>query len=221
MNDVGKSGRTILFVSHNMAAVENLCTRGVLISSGRIGAAGPVERIVAEYQKRDRIVGQATIDLANHPNRRGGAVARLKCLHLATDGHASSAVRMGEPLELVIDYDCGRKPVELKLGICIEDHRGVKVANLATVWQAPQLLRSTAAQSAVSCIIRKIVMVSGSYAIHIYYDDGVETECVENACEIEVLPADVFDTGRVPEARYGLIYMDCNWSMARLTQLRD
>ena len=50
MEDVSKSGRTILFVSHNMAAVENLCKRGVLLDGGRIINEGPINEVIERYQ---------------------------------------------------------------------------------------------------------------------------------------------------------------------------
>lgn len=50
MEDVSKSGRTILFVSHNMAAVENLCKRGILLNAGTIIADGDVRQVMKSYQ---------------------------------------------------------------------------------------------------------------------------------------------------------------------------
>jgi lipopolysaccharide transport system ATP-binding protein len=50
MEDVSKGGRTILFVSHNLVAVGNLCTRGVLLKSGRVVAEGDVKDVIRAYQ---------------------------------------------------------------------------------------------------------------------------------------------------------------------------
>ena len=52
MEDVTRSGRTILFVSHNMAAVENLCSRGILLSDGKIFLDGSISNVTREYQKK-------------------------------------------------------------------------------------------------------------------------------------------------------------------------
>jgi len=51
MEDVSKSGRTILFVSHNLAAVENLCSKAILLDSGKVAAEGLVEKVVRQYQR--------------------------------------------------------------------------------------------------------------------------------------------------------------------------
>jgi lipopolysaccharide transport system ATP-binding protein len=50
MQDVASGGRTVLFVSHNMAAVQSLCSSGVLLNKGRIRDAGPMERVLDTYQ---------------------------------------------------------------------------------------------------------------------------------------------------------------------------
>ena len=51
MEDVSKSGRTILFVSHNMAAVENLCQRAILLKKGEVEKEGRISDVIAYYQQ--------------------------------------------------------------------------------------------------------------------------------------------------------------------------
>jgi lipopolysaccharide transport system ATP-binding protein len=64
MQDVSKAGgRTVLFVSHNMIAVKNLCVRGILLEEGRIIGNGPIDKIVKEYLEfnsfySERIINQ-------------------------------------------------------------------------------------------------------------------------------------------------------------------
>jgi lipopolysaccharide transport system ATP-binding protein len=52
MSDVAHEGRTVLFVSHNMAAVRAICSTGIHLAQGRVVAQGPVAEIVEEYVKR-------------------------------------------------------------------------------------------------------------------------------------------------------------------------
>ena len=53
MDDVAQAGRTIVFVSHNMAAVQRLCGRGVLLNRGMVAAAGPIGEVVKQYLDGD------------------------------------------------------------------------------------------------------------------------------------------------------------------------
>lgn len=51
MNSVAKEGRTILFVSHNMAAVSSLCNKGLLLENGRVASEGPITEVVNRYSR--------------------------------------------------------------------------------------------------------------------------------------------------------------------------
>ena len=59
MDDVAQAGRTILFVSHNMAAVQRLCGRGVLLDRGMVAAAGPIGEVVGRYLEGDASAREA------------------------------------------------------------------------------------------------------------------------------------------------------------------
>jgi lipopolysaccharide transport system ATP-binding protein len=52
MHDVASRGRTVLFVSHNMAAVQTLCDRAVMLEDGRVSADGPTQQVLAHYLRR-------------------------------------------------------------------------------------------------------------------------------------------------------------------------
>ncbi len=60
MEDVSKSGRTILFVSHNLAAVENLCSNAILLDQGKIVAHGQVDEVVRKYQASHTLQGTSS-----------------------------------------------------------------------------------------------------------------------------------------------------------------
>jgi ABC-type polysaccharide/polyol phosphate transport system ATPase subunit len=59
MSEVARGGRTLLFVSHNMAAVEALCPRSILLEGGMIASDGPSESVVAEYVNQRRVLFQS------------------------------------------------------------------------------------------------------------------------------------------------------------------
>jgi lipopolysaccharide transport system ATP-binding protein len=208
MKTVSTQGRTILFVSHNLPALENLCDSGVLLSGGRVAARGSIQDVLAQYNRREKVAGQAEVDLAGHPNLRGGLGPRLQRLSLSSNGQSTAAVRMGRPLEMAITYDCG-----LKLGITIEDSRGVKVVSFAPAYQSPELLQSASQTGVVTVTVPETNLVAGHYVVNVYYDDGTESQSVEGACELEVIAADVFGTGRVLGPEHGLVFLPVSWKL--------
>jgi len=75
MEGAARSGRTILFVSHNMPAVSRLCTRGILLQGGRLVADGPADEVVATYLRHASDTGERrTWDEASAP---GSEIVRL------------------------------------------------------------------------------------------------------------------------------------------------
>ena len=76
MDDVGKQGRTVLFVSHNMSLLQSLCERGIYLEDGQVAADGPITSVVDRYlQTLD--VAEKT-DLAKRTDRRGAGATRSR-----------------------------------------------------------------------------------------------------------------------------------------------
>jgi lipopolysaccharide transport system ATP-binding protein len=71
MEDVGKEGRTVLFVSHNMAMISNLCQKGIMLEGGKISAQGEVSKVIQQYYQNsnkknevnNRRIGSETVEL--------------------------------------------------------------------------------------------------------------------------------------------------------------
>src|SRR5437763_17171163 len=73
MEDLRRGGRTVLFVSHNMAAVENLCSRGIWIDSGRVWRDGPTHQVIGEYLSTFVEAQETAPDLSgNEPRQEHG-----------------------------------------------------------------------------------------------------------------------------------------------------
>jgi len=104
MGNVAQEGRTILFVSHNMLAIEALCQRAILISSGRIQQSGPAASVVASYLQSGEGSQILERNIEAEPRRPGeGTLFRLTQLSIVfSNGHA----KLWEPIEFVLDFKC-------------------------------------------------------------------------------------------------------------------
>src|SRR5206468_3708172 len=81
MSDVSRAGRTVLFVSHNMAAVRQLCTRGVMLNAGQVEHAGKIDVVVDAYTaiSASHSAEHTWDDLAQAP---GSEIARLRAVRI-------------------------------------------------------------------------------------------------------------------------------------------
>jgi lipopolysaccharide transport system ATP-binding protein len=83
MDDIARHGRTVLFISHNMEAIQRLCTRGLLMDRGRVVQSGAIEEVVATYRSAERLLVEA--GRFNPRGRSGTGWARIADIRLVDD----------------------------------------------------------------------------------------------------------------------------------------
>jgi len=81
MKDVAGAGRTVILVSHNMAAIQNLCERAIYLKSGKIIEVGPAEKVISTYLKA--AAGPAAANLSDRTDRTGNGKVQLLLLRCA------------------------------------------------------------------------------------------------------------------------------------------
>lgn len=105
MEDVGKEGRTVLFVSHNMAAVTRLCQRGILLSAGSIIADGTANEIVSQYLTSG-LGTTAAREWANRDEAPGDDNVWLRAVRIInSQGEISAGVDIRQPVGLEMEYE--------------------------------------------------------------------------------------------------------------------
>jgi lipopolysaccharide transport system ATP-binding protein len=107
MGEVSRSGRTILFVSHNMAAITSLCDRCILLRSGNVEMDGPAEDVANYYLKSATISDRSgDVDLTNARRSMGDQKVRFTHIRLQNeDGLVTSVFGLGKPIRLTLDME--------------------------------------------------------------------------------------------------------------------
>jgi lipopolysaccharide transport system ATP-binding protein len=105
MQDVGKHGRTVIFVSHNMSSITRLCERAVLLESGQVIADGPADKVVSSYMQTGLGTSAARrwddINLAP-----GGKIIKLRGVRVCNEeGEATDAMDIRKPVFIEMEYD--------------------------------------------------------------------------------------------------------------------
>ena len=104
MKDVGQLGQTILFVSHDMAAITRLCKRAILLDQGRILRDGPSHEIVAEYLYAGQM--SATSEWPNPKRAPGNEIVRMRAVRVRTeDGQIVNTVDIRQAVGVEIEYE--------------------------------------------------------------------------------------------------------------------
>jgi lipopolysaccharide transport system ATP-binding protein len=104
MEDVGRHGRTVLFVSHNLSSVTRLCPRSLLIEGGRVVRDGPSHEVVRFYLHSD-LGTTAAREWADETRAPGNEIARLRAIRVRSDGEIASRVDIRKPVFVEIEWD--------------------------------------------------------------------------------------------------------------------
>ena len=177
MQDVAGHGRTILFVSHNMVAVQSLCSRAISLEQGAIQATGPVRHVVSSYLRQ----GGGTVSDRSWPNRDSAPgnehvrLARIR-IHAATP-EEKDQITMQDPVRLSVTYvrlKAGRR-VHLTFHLINED----EVVVLTT---SPGDCPSVPGDYKVGCTLPGNLLNSGEYRFRLLIvEDGTRVVRVEES----------------------------------------
>ena len=102
MEDVARSGRTVLFVSHNMTAIHQLCHRALLFEKGRVTASGPASRIVQDYLAAG--MSEGTAEWPVRAEAPGGGLARIRAVRVISEGEVRPVVPIDRPVRIEVDF---------------------------------------------------------------------------------------------------------------------
>ncbi len=119
MNEVTKTeGRTILFVSHNMAAIQSLCKRSVLIEKGQVVMVGNTSDVIDRYLSSS-LKHEAITEFADRPNLPA-TINTVTLLNHAGDPRSEFSI--SEPLSIQVEFTCKKKLTDTTLSLIIYSH---------------------------------------------------------------------------------------------------
>jgi lipopolysaccharide transport system ATP-binding protein len=211
MGDVSRSGRTVLFVSHNMEAIENLCSRVMWLDRGKIRMAGPVDEVVHSY-----IAGPAPEDIKSYrrtlppPLAREGWIESVECLDRA--GKPCISFLMGDPILFRISVRFQHECSNAVIGLALVNDRGQHVAAPNSAQQMGPV-RVPAGTTKIECLWEGPILTPKRY--HIRVDLGTHysnLEAIEEAAMFSVEPADIFGTGTGANPNLAVV-SQCRWSV--------
>jgi lipopolysaccharide transport system ATP-binding protein len=132
MSDVAKEGRTVLFVSHNMSAIQNLCTNCIWINKGTIHQMGESTEVINSYLEKAFEQGfQGEVKLADWPNRYGkGGVRIVSARLLDANNNITTRVFRTQPMSFEFDFESD-SPHALLLSSVIAAESGEWILHLS------------------------------------------------------------------------------------------
>lgn len=219
MNEVARSGRTVLFVSHNMAAVEALCDTGILLRSGYLSFSGPIPKAINAYLHSRASVGNV-VDLSAYPSRPSSCVPLAETIRVYSATTRLPVLKLGD--SLVVEVVVRQKPPSIAntLSIGVLNSHGVRVFTCNSRLQGLSSLPSVGAFT-VCCQVDDLRLPPGDYSIDLsLWKSGTLLDALPGCAVFSVVEANVYGTGKIPSAQKGFWIPKSQWSIIR-TDLAD
>jgi len=217
IGEVAQVGRTILFVSHNMAAVQSLCTRGIVLDDGALVFDGTAHEAVSYYLHS---VNPSAGALRERTDRSGTGEMRLVEMEIRTlEGKPASTIWSGQDVDLVLSLErrSSRTFPKMEIDIVVKNqlnamifkqHSRAGIAELETLRNEGEL----------ACRLFNLPLAEGSYRIdvRIRVDTGGQVlDQVENALEFSVSASDRFGCESLARSDKYACLVRGEWRVAR------
>ena len=190
MKEISEGGdRTVLFVSHNMAAVSALCSRAVLLEKGRLTVDGSPADVIQKYLIPASFDAGAGVDLRMAPGRQAGRTALFQSLRVrGTDGDAVTTLLPGHNVTLDMGLALDAPLRAPRIGIGVNNARGDRVFAVAT-YLSPKPLERVDSVATVQVAFKLPPLYPGRYTLDISLtaEDGNFLDQVESAAAFDVL----------------------------------
>jgi hypothetical protein len=195
-------GRTVLFVSHNMNAVQRLCSRGVFFEDARIAATGTATEIAAAYLlacSSETAASGVWIDLTD-ANRHGTGEVQFSSIRYCSDLEKAGFQPYPEgPVEFSMVVNAGAARALGSVAVTFYTLEGAKLVNADTI-SLGQLVELREGRNEMRLKIKQLHLNAGNYILGLYLADplGVVFDHIESAFEISVVDLEVNKLGRRP-----------------------
>jgi lipopolysaccharide transport system ATP-binding protein len=210
MGEVAQQGRTVFFVSHNMAAIQTLCPRVLLLRQGGLVMDASAEEAIGEYL--GYLFEGAATAYEDNPERSGRGDVRLTGGSvLDATGQAATHLVAGQPATFEFTYRNHSGADRIDFLMTIVNHLGVSVAHFSTVVSG-FVMSGLGEEGTIVCRLPNLPLPLGQYriAIAVRYR-GESVDVLPNALAFSVESSVFFESGRVPSIQYASCLLDHRW----------
>jgi lipopolysaccharide transport system ATP-binding protein len=212
MESVSSGGRTVLFVSHNMASIESLCTKSLVLKDGHVEFFGGVKEGVRHYHSFFETASKDGLNLET-AQRSGNGRLKIVDLWFADEKGARLAIlKTGQFIKLNICLESqvsSNRNVVLAVGITTI--RGEGVLHLSTETSGLEISHIDK-EGLLTCHLR-LPLRGGLYSMNLFLTcNGIVSDWIQDAFRFQVEDADFYGTGKLPPDGYSHYINEFNWT---------
>lgn len=211
MKDVsGKDGRTVLFVSHNMAAIENLCNKALLLENGIIHSIADAKTSISNYLQSNtlRLNGR---DISSFENRKGDGSVRFSKVVIIDEhtGKEITEIQCGANIRFRLYYVLKSEAKNSTIGIGINDQYDQRVTFLSNELLNLPVKLIFGSENCIDFKISKMPLAIGRYNLTLFCSvGGVISDWIQNCFYFDIISGDFYNTGKNAPENNGNILLN-------------
>lgn len=197
MGEVARGGRTVLFVSHNMGAVENICKNAILFQKGRIYSRGTAQEIVEQYIESVMAGAISHIVVLKRDDEYNAWVDKAA---IVVNGEISPVMKYGDSLGFDVQFSSNNALCQPSIGFVIASVQGEKIINSNNIYLQTSNVMRPAKKGTIRCSLGMIPVMEGRYLISLWFGENKSSrhQYLENILAFDVVEKDLWGSGNLP-----------------------
>ncbi len=215
MDDMHAGGRTVLFVSHNMSAIENLCPRAIWIEGGEVRQDGDAKDVIRAYLSMFADSQRSGHDFTGIASRGGNGAVRFTGIEfLDAEGRPNNLVRSGDEMRVRLHFDAREEIHQPHFGVMVYSDMGALVTTFST-WAAGLEIPALApGRGQIDFTIDSLYLMPSRYYLTLWISSfgGVKYDHLDHCVALDLEPSDPYGTGKGIERKFGVVYVTGRWT---------
>jgi len=220
MDDLHTAGRTVLFVSHNLAAVEHLCSRALWIDNGRIKQDGKAKEVIEAYMSTFSERRGTGLDLRRVESRRGVGDIRYTRIEFLTRGREpENAIRSGQSLAVRLHYEAHTRIVNPIFSFEIYTRLGTLITKVSTWHSGFDIPVIEKGAGYIDAEVDCLNLMPGEYSLSLLIEDpsgdpAADYDFLDHCTALSVEPSDFHGSGRGMGQFRWIVCLGCKWDLS-------
>jgi len=216
MQNVASEGRTVIFVSHQMAAISNLCSSGIMLQKGELIYSGKTEFAIKRYL-------EASIQSQHHaegnlqafrPSWAKPLITSARVLDSNSREQTSFPLGSDITFEMTFDTQGISKITDPVMGVVINHAVFGTIGGVNTRMTGFETNAISYKLATMSCTLKKPPFLQGEYTVDIWLGDGmIDVDTLSGYLNFRTEEADIYGTGRTPFGNMGVIFLKPTWDI--------
>ena len=216
MADLRSGGRTVLFVSHNMAAVENLCSRGIWIDKGQLRMDGGAKEVIKAYLSTYASDDARNAELAVEERTGSGEVRYTDIELRSPDGSPSPIIQSGDALTIRLHFRAEEPILQPNFALRFFTSMGTLITETSSGLHGVTIQSLAPGEGSIDLELDALNLIPSRYMISLSISGGAEGKVMDGDVHafLDVEPSGATGTVRALNSRHGIVYFGQRWDVS-------